>query len=57
MRYLSGSDEPLCTAYSLALLDLDGVVYRGGAAVGPICVGMLPVRGGGCGMDCDGPGG
>jgi HAD superfamily hydrolase (TIGR01450 family) len=33
VRYLSGSDEPLCTAYSLALLDLDGVVYRGGAAV------------------------
>ncbi|RBP99978.1 HAD-IIA family hydrolase [Bifidobacterium xylocopae] len=27
--FLKGSDKPLCQAYSLALLDLDGVVYRG----------------------------
>ena len=28
-----GSDQPLCTAYDVALLDLDGVVYLGGQAV------------------------
>ena len=27
--YLRGSDRPLAEAYALALLDLDGVVYRG----------------------------
>jgi HAD superfamily hydrolase (TIGR01450 family) len=30
---LGGCAEPLCTAYDVALLDLDGVVYRGDAAV------------------------
>jgi glycerol-1-phosphatase len=30
---LSGSDRPLCEAYDLAMLDLDGVVYVGGHAV------------------------
>ena len=28
-----GSREPLCTAYDVALLDLDGVVYLGGTAI------------------------
>src|SRR2546429_4633495 len=28
-----GSQEPLDTAYDVALLDLDGVVYIGGAAI------------------------
>jgi glycerol-1-phosphatase len=28
-----GSTEPLCTAYDVALLDLDGVVYLGGTAI------------------------
>ena len=28
-----GSDQPLCAAYDVALLDLDGVVYLGGQAV------------------------
>ena len=28
-----GSKEPLCTAYDVALLDLDGVVYLGGTAI------------------------
>ena len=27
--YLRGSDRPLAEAYALALLDLDGGVYRG----------------------------
>lgn len=31
---LRGCDEPLSRAYGLVLVDLDGVVYRGGAAVG-----------------------
>lgn len=30
---LGSSDEPLCRAYDLAMLDLDGVVYVGGEAV------------------------
>src|SRR5260370_29409237 len=30
---LRGSREPLDTAYDVALLDLDGVVYLGGAAI------------------------
>lgn len=30
---LGGSDEALCRAYDLAMLDLDGVVYVGGEAV------------------------
>jgi HAD superfamily hydrolase (TIGR01450 family) len=30
---LRGSTEPLCGAYDVALLDLDGVVYLGGSAV------------------------
>ncbi|HWU20962.1 MAG TPA: HAD-IIA family hydrolase [Nocardioides sp.] len=30
---LVGSDEPLCTTYDVAMLDLDGVVYVGGDAV------------------------
>ena len=28
-RFLKGTDRPLAEAYQLALLDLDGVVYRG----------------------------
>jgi glycerol-1-phosphatase len=28
-----GSDQPLCAAYDVALLDLDGVVYLGGKAI------------------------
>ena len=28
-----GSQEPLDTAYDVALLDLDGVVYLGGTAI------------------------
>src|SRR6201985_260483 len=32
-QYLRGSQEPLDTAYDVALLDLDGVVYLGGAAI------------------------
>src|SRR6201985_607799 len=32
-QYLRGSKEPLCTAYDVALLDLDGVVYLGGTAI------------------------
>ena len=28
-RFLKGTDRPLAEAYELALLDLDGVVYRG----------------------------
>ena len=28
-RFLKGADRPLAEAYQLALLDLDGVVYRG----------------------------
>ena len=28
-RFLKGTDHPLAEAYQLALLDLDGVVYRG----------------------------
>ena len=27
-RFLKGTDRPLAEAYQLALLDLDGVVYR-----------------------------
>lgn len=30
---LASSDQPLCEAYDLAMLDLDGVVYRGDEAV------------------------
>src|SRR5688500_12040832 len=30
---LKGSDQPLCATYDLAMLDLDGVVYIGAAAV------------------------
>jgi glycerol-1-phosphatase len=30
---LRGSDQPLCQAYDVALLDLDGVIYLGGQAV------------------------
>ena len=30
---LRGSQEPLDTAYDVALLDLDGVVYLGGSAI------------------------
>lgn len=30
---LRGSRQPLCAAYDVALLDLDGVIYLGGAAV------------------------
>src|ERR1700748_3038308 len=32
-QYLRGSQEPLDTAYDVALLDLDGVVYLGGTAI------------------------
>ena len=32
-RHLGASEEPLATAYDLAILDLDGVVYIGGEAV------------------------
>ena len=32
-RHLGASEEPLATAYDLAMLDLDGVVYIGGEAV------------------------
>ena len=32
-RFLQGCPEPLCQAYDVALLDLDGVVYLGDAAV------------------------
>ncbi len=28
-RFLKGTDRPLAEAYQLALLDLDGVAYRG----------------------------
>ncbi len=28
-----GSDQPLCAAYDVALLDLDGVIYLGGKAI------------------------
>ena len=31
--WLRGSDQPLAQAYDVALLDLDGVVYRGGQPV------------------------
>ena len=33
-RFLKSTDRPLAKAYGLALLDLDGVVYRGKEAVG-----------------------
>ena len=32
-RFLRGCPDPLCQAYDVALLDLDGVVYLGDAAV------------------------
>ena len=32
-RFLQGCPDPLCQAYDVALLDLDGVVYLGDAAV------------------------
>ncbi|MFH8618610.1 HAD hydrolase-like protein [Streptomyces sp. NPDC017979] len=39
-----GSATPLCTAYDTALLDLDGVVYAGGAAIGHAVDSLLAAR-------------
>lgn len=41
---LGASDQPLCRAYDLAMLDLDGVVYIGGEAVAGAAEHLSKVR-------------
>ena len=41
---LAGSSVPLCAAYDLALLDLDGVLYRGGEPVPDAADHLLSAR-------------
>jgi glycerol-1-phosphatase len=41
---LRGSTEPLCSAYDVALLDLDGVVYLGGSAVPGAAVALAKAK-------------
>lgn len=43
----AGSDRPLSEAYDTALLDLDGVVYAGGEAIGHAVESLLQARDGG----------
>jgi HAD superfamily hydrolase (TIGR01450 family) len=47
---LASSDQPLCDVYDLAMLDLDGVVYRGDEAVAGAIVAIEQARGAGMRM-------